>query len=596
MGVPSLFAWWVEHYLKTVLFGQIPLKGRKVLYFDFNGLIHPAVRTEELELNQMLQSVTDYLMKVCSAVKPDEIYIAIDGVAPAAKLRQQQDRRYKSAKEAKVMREIAVKHGQTVRTDDVDFNMISPGTKFMSDLQIHLETFLTRQCQPGGVWQNMKVALNGAGNPGEGEHKIMNEIRMRRELGLNEQTLIYGLDADLIFLTLINAPQAYLVRENIQFKNREKTDFLDVDKYPFLYLDINALKKIIIDTLSPRTHIDKLVAMGFKNDIIDAKDVDALCMNYGWYHDTPAEHQRILLDYTYICFFLGNDFLPHLPSLKIRNGSLNELLIIYKKVSWMVKGYLVTPDGKNVNARFLTEFLTEVAFIEDDLMMQLTEKRYKDIKHFNSKLRNLPPMQAEIDRFKYIEDQYDDQVRGGTPGWINRYYLHYHKLQHRHGKDFTKYVDKICSEYLNGTLWVLNYYQGYACSWSWLYPYFAAPTAADLAQYQPRAELIAVPNSEDAPVSPFVQLMSVLPPDSSSLLPRCLSYYMTSRNSPVHYMYPVNITLQLLGHKWYHECKAQLPHINREILMSLVKQHEVDFTDEEKRRNALKDEVIEWNP
>jgi 5'-3' exonuclease len=262
----------------------------------------------------------------------------------------------------------------------------------------------------------------------------------------------------------------------------------------------------------------------------------------------------------------------------------------------MVKGYLVSPDGKSVNSRFLTEFLAEIAFIEDDLLQQLTEKRYKDIKNFNSKLRSLPPMQAEIDRFRYIEDKYDDQVRGGTAGWTNRYYLHYHKLQHRHPKDFNKYVDKICAEYLNGTLWVLNYYQGNKTSWNWLYPYFAAPTATDLAQYQPRAENMSVPDAEDEPVSPFVQLMSVLPPDSSSLLPRCLSYYMTSRNSPVHYMYPVNITLQLLGHKWYHECKAQLPHINREILASLVKQHESDFTDEEKRRNGLQNEVVEWNP
>ena len=595
MGVPSLFAWWVEHYLKSILFGKLPTKGRKVLYFDFNGLIHPAVRADELELSQMLTSVTDYLMKVCNAVKMDEIYIAIDGVAPAAKLRQQQDRRYKSAKEAKVMRDISVKHGQPVRSDDVDFNMISPGTKFMMDLQIHLDSFITQKCLPGGVWQNIKVSLNGANNPGEGEHKIMEEIRSRKHLGLNEQILIYGLDADLIFLTLINAPHAYLVRENIQFKNREKTDFLDVEKFPFLYLDISSLKKIIINTINPRTHIDKLIAMGFKNDIIDANDIDTLCMNYEWFHDNEAEHQRLLIDYAYICFFLGNDFLPHLPSLKISNGSLNELLIIYKKVSWMVKGFLVTPDGKNVNSRFLTEFLAELAFIEDDLMQQLSEKRYRDIKYFMHKQKSLPVMQAEIDRFRYIEDRYDDQVRGGTPGWNTRYYLHYHKLHYRHPKDFTKNVDKMCAEYLKGTLWVLNYYQGHAFSWSWLYPYFAAPTAADLANYQPRSGQMNAPEVGDSAVTPFVQLMSVLPPDSSRLVPLCLGHYMTSRNSPVHYMYPVNITMQLLGHKWYHECKAQLPYINRDILTDLVKQHEADFTDEEKERNKLMNVLIEWN-
>ena len=601
MGVPSLFAWWVDHYLKLILFSSVPVKGRKVLYLDFNGLIHPAVRADNQELAQMLISVTDYLMKVYQHVKPDELYIAIDGVAPAAKLRQQQDRRYKSAKESKFMQDIAVKHGQPVRENEVDFNMISPGTKFMADLQVHLERFITLNCQPGGVWQSVKVSLNGAGNPGEGEHKIMAEIRHRKSQGLNEQVLIYGLDADLIFLSLINAPHTYLVRENVQFKNRDHTDFYDTDKFPFLYLDIGALKSIIIETLSPKTHIDKLQSMGFNNDIIDEQDVQALCMNNGWFKDTPEEHQRILLDYAYICFFLGNDFLPHLPCLKIRNGSLNEILIIYKKVSWLTSGYLVKPDGESVNSRFLTEFLAEVAFIEGDLLQQLTERRYKDIRNFTQKLRKLPPMQADIERFRYVEDQYEDTVRGGTPGWLNRYYVNHHKLAFHHKKDFSKNVDQICEEYLKGTIWVLRYYQGKSCSWSWKYPYYAAPTAKDLANYQPRSghmEESRLKVNEDGPVSPFVQLMSILPPESAGLLPKCLNYYMTSRNSHVHYMYPVKVTLQMLGHKWYHECKAQIPDMDRTVLNDIVVQHMEggDFTEEERLRNTLKDEIVEWNP
>lgn len=600
MGVPSLFAWWVEHYVKTILFSNIPrVRGRKVLYLDFNGLIHPAVRTDNQSLDQMLISVTDYLVKVFTNVNPDEMYIAIDGVAPAAKMKQQQDRRYKSAKEAKVMHEIAVKYDQPVRDQEIDFNMISPGTKFMADLQRHLEGFITEKCRPGGTWSSLKVTLNGANNPGEGEHKIMTEIRYRKQQGLNEQVMIYGLDADLIFLTLINAPHAYLVRENVQFKNRDKTDFFDTEKFPFIYMDISELKAIIIKTLSPKTNVEQLTQMGFKNDIIDEQDVNNLCMNHKWYHDTPEEHQRILLDYAYICFFLGNDFLPHLPCLKIRNGSLNEILVIYKKVAWITGGFLVNSDGTGTHTRFLSEFLTEIAFIEDELMQQLADRRIKDIRAFNFRLKNLPPVQADTERFRYVEDQYNDLVRAGNPGWTIRYYEHFHGIAFHHKKDFSKQVDNMCEAYLKGTIWILHYYQGRPCSWEWLYPYHAAPTAADLANYQPRSanmEASRRPEVDDGPVSPYVQLMSVLPPDSANLLPKCLAYYMTSRNSPIHYMYPVKITLQMLGHKWYHECKARIPHIDREVLDDIVKQHLVDMTQEERDRNQNNDTVIEWNP
>jgi hypothetical protein len=52
----------------------------------------------------------------------------------------------------------------------------------------------------------------------------------------------------------------------------------------------------------------------------------------------------------------------------------------------------------------------------------------------------------------------------------------------------------------------------------------------------------------------------------------------------------------MLGHKWYHECKARTPHIDRAVLDDIVKQHLSDMTEEERIRNVNKNEVIEWNP
>ena len=41
--------------------------------------------------------------------------------------------------------------------------------------------------------------------------------------------------------------------------------------------------------------------------------------------------QRIIDDYIFICFFLGNDFIIHSPSLSLRYNGLNHLMDAYKQ-------------------------------------------------------------------------------------------------------------------------------------------------------------------------------------------------------------------------------------------------------------------------
>mmetsp|Transcript_19891 Transcript_19891/g.19908 ORF Transcript_19891/g.19908 Transcript_19891/m.19908 type:complete len:227 (-) Transcript_19891:966-1646(-) len=84
------------------------------------------------------------------------------------------------------------------------------------------------------------------------------------------------------------------------------------------------------------------------------------------------DFERVLDDFIFLCFFVGNDFLPHLPSLQIRDGAIDGLIYLYCKIFYKLGGYL-TENGKVVLYRVDILF-AEIAKVEDEYFKQKSER------------------------------------------------------------------------------------------------------------------------------------------------------------------------------------------------------------------------------
>lgn len=344
--------------------GQIPEFDN--LYLDMNSILHTCTHSNDDTLtrmtdDQMYAAIFAYIEHLFEIIKPQQVfYMAIDGVAPRAKMNQQRARRFRTAYEAEENLKKAIAAGETIPKDDpFDSNSITPGTEFMAKLTDNLKYFVHKKISEDARWARIQVVLSGHEVPGEGEHKIMEYIRTiksQKDYNGNLRHCIYGLDADLIMLGLVSHdPHFALLREEVTFGPRAGKSLGDVNDQRFYLLHLSLLREYLT---------------------LEFQDLE---------FDLPFEYsfERILDDFILIMYVIGNDFLPNLPDLFINKGAFPLLIETFKQSLRNVDGYI--NEGGRINFRRLNVFLTYLSEFE----LENFERNDVDIDWFNKKLEDI---------------------------------------------------------------------------------------------------------------------------------------------------------------------------------------------------------------
>lgn len=626
MGVPKFFRWIVDRY-PAVATGVInetydaPVIDN--FYIDMNGIIHWCSHSD----NKLDEEVSAYVVAVKviaeverlveEIVKPIKLlYIAVDGVAPRAKLNQQRARRFRAGQERMAAVKLAREKGD--QRQFFDSNSITPGTVFLFEVCGFLKNWIASKVGAEGVWKQLEVIFSGCDTPGEGEHKIIHHIRQWRSgpnYTCNTRHCIYGSDADMMMLSLATHEPFFLVLREVleplhkqkNWKDKKKKDRDIVEK------EVDAVAKPVGKQSGRRMQFVRIQILReyVLRDLLE---------------DNPFENpekEKIIDDFIFLTFFVGNDFLPHLPAIDIRDDAFNIIFDAYKNILAAEPGYLI--DGGSIDYNRLEVIFRLIGVTEMTLFAEkgnalLRRKDYNSNKKFNDRRGGKRTAGPAIDNQVISSYQVDAKSNSnmlksssgalGESASLNEngeaspatlststvvqlteeehrrlYYQTKLNLDVDNSNSYDE-LQSIKRSYLLGLQWCLEYYSRGCTSWRWYYPYNYGPflhdmtDLAELSQSLPAFEL-------SQPFTPYQQLLACLPSSSSSLLPQAYGKLMTESYSPILDFYPTDFVLDLNGKKNEWEAVIILPFIEESRLIEAERDFCLDsLSGEEIARNT----------
>ena len=377
---------------------------------------------------------------------------------------------------------------------------------------------------------NVDTIISTSDEAGEGEHKIFNYIRDNQEYHNKTISVIYGLDADLIMLTLNHLPitkTLYLARETPHFSRELNIN----DNDELMYLDIPKLARQIINEMK----------------------------NKGMYINKNTNLKTLLDDYILMCFLLGNDFLPHFPVLSIRNNGIDILLNHYKHL-FNKNNYTLTNNGK-INWNNFKKFINSLALEEEKMFCDVHKSREKQSQH----IRIPETQEQKLTNLNYIpikNREIENMINPFKNNWQYRYYNFLFDV-----KIDNNYRKNISINYLQGIEWVFDYYTKNCKNWRWKYNYSYPPLLNDLINYIPSYNSRIMPEIETKSILPHVQLCYVLPKESWDLLHR---KYRNKLKEYLNDCYTEDPSFKWSYCKYFWESHIELPDINLNKLEEIL--------------------------
>lgn len=427
MGIPSYFSYVLRNHKKIIK--RLHTVKLNTLLIDANSFIYDVIH--EGDTSNIYESVYKKIKELANKLNVNSVFVAFDGTAPLAKMKQQKQRRYKSWITKQILNQ----------KSSWNTNLITPGTSFMKGL----DEYLKPRFEKDGYM------FSGSCDPGEGEHKLFDYIRKQKSKSTTY--VIYGLDADLIMLSLLHVtktPKIFLYRETRHFSHLS-----DIDEKTDYIFNVDEMAKQICENM-----YDTISTSSIK------KAVDNYCL---------------------LCFLCGNDFLPHFPSINIRNNGIEYLLEMFKK---HIQNDDIAIDNQ-IQWQVIKKLFLALSEQEKELIMTNIEWKKKLKIYSKNKEDELNHLPIRDSGEEYLIEHYD------------KYY------PYLFGQIDSK---PICQNYLKMFEWTWNYYHGICKSNYIVYNFNYAPLFSSLINNIPcftREDFVSIDTTP--PVQQLTQLVYVLP-------------------------------------------------------------------------------------
>ena len=602
MGVPGFFKWLLDNKKKNkninLIKESLDIKKKdntkneiKYLMLDTNCLLHPCVNyIKEKYINNKLKldktkkirpQIEKYIWNIIEKrindmieiINPEIIYIAIDGVAPMAKILQQRQRRHRYLYDSIIKfndkKDITIDNNkqkeeiEEILTDGIEVPIfpissieLTPGTDYMERIHINMINYINKL--------KIKNIYSSYHTEGEGEHKILKYIK--NVVNKGEKVIIYGLDADLLFLALSAGEEhdIYIMREKPFFTNKE---FDMEEKVDYNYVEIKELH-IIINNLGIPTN-----------------------------------------DFILLCYMIGNDFIPSLLTLDIKKHGLDKIINAYEETrnKLNLKTFkLVDKDENNkiiINYDILFEIFNILKYTEIYIWNNINRKKdyidnqkkiYNNSNHENNveKIDKIDKDNLEyskkLDKFISGESFYTDcfdKIEFNNSLEYYNYYLGTNEIQTNKTT-----IERLVDNYLEGFEWYIKYYLDECISWKWGYNYMVAPLIIDIINNFPsKNEDIKSVKHDVRELCPVEQLLLAIPIDTYKYVINKSLIKKMKQNREIGYMFPETFDIDINKESVYWKCMVKIPMVDYDEYIKEIKNI---FKNKKEIKNEIQKEII----